>query len=305
MSSLNSKPGWRRLGLHPLGGSRRARILLRVLLYGGAIFIGLPAAFSCMMTRPYRAPVSEQPSPGYEEIQLQSEGLRLRAWLSRGEPDRPAVVIVHGLGDNLESYLEHARPFVERGHSVLLPDLRGHGASEGNYTTLGGREREDVRAAIELLHSEGLAEEGVVLLGHSMGAVAVLLAAADRDDLRAVVVEAPYDTYRNTVTHHARILFHLPSWVPIIPLSIRAAEWQAGFDADAIDTVRAASRIRAPLLAIADGEDRRMPEPVVRRIVDAHPGPHELWVASGVDHVGAILHRDWESVVLGFIERSP
>jgi hypothetical protein len=45
-----------------------------------------------------------------------------------------------------------------------------------------------------------------------------------------------------------------------------------------------------------------MPEPVVRRIVDAHSGSHWLWVASGVDHVGAIYHPDWQTVVLGFLE---
>jgi pimeloyl-ACP methyl ester carboxylesterase len=283
------------------GRSRGTRLVLRIVLYGGAVFLGLPGAFSYVMTRTHAVPVSAQPAPGYTQVHLLSDGLELRAWLAQGEPDRSAVVIVHGLGDTLESYQEHARPFLERGHTVLLPDLRGHGASEGRHTTLGGRESEDVRAAIRYLDAEGLAKDGVVLMGHSMGAVAVLLAAADRDDVRAVVVEAPYDTYRNTVSHHAKLLYGLPSWVPIIPLSIRAAEWRAGFDADDIDAVDAASRIDAPLLAIVDGEDERMPEPVVSRIVDAHAGPHELWVAAGVDHVGAILHSDWEEVVLGFL----
>jgi pimeloyl-ACP methyl ester carboxylesterase len=152
------------------------------------------------------------------------------------------------------------------------------------------------------LKAEGLAENGVVLMGHSMGAIAVLLAAADRTGVRAVIVEAPYDTYRNTIARHARLLYGLPSWVPLIPLSIKAAEWRAGFDADAIDAVAAASRIQAPLLAIVDGDDERMPEPVVRRIVDAHSGSHKLWVASGVDHVGAIYHPDWKTVVLTFLD---
>jgi pimeloyl-ACP methyl ester carboxylesterase len=185
---------------------------------------------------------------------------------------------------------------------VILPDLRGHGASEGRTTTLGGRESEDVRTAMHYLREEGLAETGIGLMGFSMGAVAVLLAAPDHPDVRVVIVEAPYDTYRNTVAHHAKVIFHLPGWVPLIPLAIRAAEWRADFDADAIDAVAAARRINAPLLAIVDGEDKRMPEPIVRRIVDAHPGPNKLWIASGVDHVGAILNPDWKKIVLGFLD---
>jgi pimeloyl-ACP methyl ester carboxylesterase len=129
-----------------------------------------------------------------------------------------------------------------------------------------------------------------------MGSVAVLLAAADRTDVRAVIAEAPFDSYRNTVAHHARLLYGLPSWFPLIPLAILGAESLAGFDADDVDAVAAASRIQAPLLAIVDGDDRRMPEPVVRRIVDAHHGPMRL-DCSGVDHVGAIQHPDWKSVV--------
>lgn len=264
--------------------------------------MALPAVFAFILTKPHRVPVSSQPPPRYTEVHFVSGGLRLRAWLSRGDRDRPAVIIVHGLGDTLESYQEHAQPFLDRGHTVLLPDLRGHGGSEGKYTTLGGHESEDVRAAMRYLEAEKLAEDGFVLMGHSMGAVAVLLAAADLTVLRAVIAEAPYDSYRNTVTHHAQILFGLPSWVPIIPLSVQGAEWLAGFDADAIDAVAAASRIQAPLLAIVDGDDRRMPEAVVRRIVDAHPGPHRIWVASGVDHVGAIYSPDWKTVVLRFLD---
>jgi hypothetical protein len=55
-------------------------------------------------------------------------------------------------------------------------------------------------------------------------------------------------------------------------------------------------------MAIVDGADPRMTEPIVRRIVDAHPGPKRLWVASGVDHVGAIFHPDYQKTVKGFLD---
>jgi pimeloyl-ACP methyl ester carboxylesterase len=272
------------------------------VLYGGAVFIGLPVAFAFVMTHPQRRAISEHTAVGFEELTLISEDLELRAWIAKGQADKAAFVVVHGFGDTIESYVEHARHLIARGHTVILPELRGHGGSEGRITTLGGRESEDVRTAMRYLRKEGLTEASIGLMGFSMGAVAALLAAADQSDVCVVIVEAPYDTFRNTVAHHAKVIFHLPSWVPLIPLAIRAAEWRADFDADAIDTVAAARRINAPLLAIVDGEDERMPEPVVRRIVDAHPGPNRLWVASGVDHVGAILNPDWKKVVLGFLD---
>jgi len=286
------------------GGRRRQHLLMRLALYGTAIFVGIPLAFAHVMTRGFGGGPQAPPPRGYEAVSLASEGLKLRAWVTRGRPEQAAFIVVHGLGDSLESYLEHARRLRARGHTVLLVDLRAHGGSEGSVTTLGGRESADVRAAMQYLRDSGLAPHGLGLMGHSMGSVAVLLAAADQPDVRVVVVEAPYDTYRNTIAHHAQLLYHLPSWVPLIPTAILFAEWRAGFDADAIDSVAAVRRIRAPLLAIVDGADPRMPEPVVRRIVLAHPGPHRLWVVPGADHVGGIFHPDWAKVVLGFLDES-
>jgi pimeloyl-ACP methyl ester carboxylesterase len=276
--------------------------MLRLALYGGGFFVGIPLAFSYVMTKTYRSGATAKPPREYEELFLQSEGLRLRAWLSKGDLTRPAFVIVHGLGDSLESYLEHARPLRRRGHTVLLVDLRGHGGSEGGLTTLGGRERADVRAAMDALRERRLATKGIVLMGHSIGSVAVLLAAADAQDVRGVIVEAPYDSYRNTVAHHAKLLYGLPAWVPIIPLAIAVTEWRAGFDADDVDAVAAARRIRAPLFAIVDGGDPRMTEAIVRRIYDAHPRPKRLWVAPGVDHVGAILVPEYASRIRAFLD---
>ncbi len=282
--------------------SCRTRVFLRIGLYGGLLCVGLPLAFSEVLLRAYGGRPVPSPRAPYEEAPLLSEGLRLRAWLARGRLERPAVVVAHGLGDSLDSYLEHAQILLARGHTVLLVDLRGHGGSDGRHTTLGCRERADVLAAAAELRHRGLASRGIVLEGHSMGAVAVLLAAPDVPDLRGVIVEAPYDTYRRTVAHHARLIYHVPEWVPLIPLSILAAEWRADFDADRGDAVAAAGRFRAPLLAIADGNDARMPETVVRRVFDAHRGPGRMWVAEDVDHVGAILRPDYPGEICRFLD---
>jgi len=283
--------------------TRRARGLARGVFYAVAILVGVPLAFSQVMIGSFRQPAHPVP-PGYEEGRVVSDGLKLRTWTLRGRPDKAAVVVGHGVGDTLESFTDFAGRLNGRGHTVLLLDFRGHGGSEGPYTTLGGREREDVRAAAQSLRASGLAGSGLVFMGFSMGAVAVLRAAVDQPDVKAVVVEAPYDTYRDNIAHHAWLLYKIPRWVPIIPIAIAIAGWRADFDPDEVDAVAAARRLRAPLLAIVDGADDRMPESVVRRILDAHPGPKRLWVAPGAGHVGASLSADYWPTVLGFLEEN-
>ena len=268
------------------------------------MFVGLPLAFSQALIGVHRQPTSKAPA-GFQEVWLASEGLKLRGWLlARQGAARPAAVVVHGLGDSLESFVDVGRTLAERGHTVLLLDLRGHGGSEGSYTTLGGREREDVRAGASFLAARGLASHGLLLEGHSMGAVAVLRAAADRSDVRAVVVEAPYDDFRSNVAHHAWLLYRIPRFLPLLPATIGIAEWRAGFDADEVDAVAAARRVRAPLLAIADGADPRMTEAIVRRVFDAHPGPKRFWVAPGAPHTGASLSPGYWPTVRAFLDES-
>jgi hypothetical protein len=277
--------------------------LARVALYGGAVCVGLPVALSQPLLATVRQPVAAA-RPPWQDLRLHVDGLSLRAWLAPGDPERPAFVLVHGLGDSLESQAGTGEDLHRRGHSVMLVDLRGHGASEGQYSTLGGREREDARAAMTELRQRGLGRAGFVLMGASMGAVAVLRAAAVEPDVRAVVAEAPYDDYRSTVAHHAELYFHIPGWLPLIPATIAVAEWRAGFNASEVSAVEAARRIHAPLLVILDEKDPRMPEPVVRRVFDAHPGPKRFWVARGADHAQAPGAPGYRQAVLGFLEES-
>ena len=287
--------------MRPLFATRRQRLLARVGLYGTALLVGLPFAASQMLVGTIRQ-ATLAPRPPWEEIAVASEGLRLRAWLARGDETRAAAVLVHGLGDSLESYADAGAVLHRRGHTVLLLDLRAHGGSEGRHTSLGGREREDVRAALAALRARGLGRTGFVLLGVSMGAVAVLRAAAEEPDVRAVVAEAPYDDYRSTTAHHARLYYGLPRWFPLVPAAIAVAEWRAGFDADEVSAVEAAQRVRGALLLIVDGDDPRMPEAVAHRVYDAHPGPKRLWTAPGAPHSGAADAPGYWDTVLGFLE---
>jgi len=101
--------------------TRRARVLARLVLYGGALLVGLPVALSQMMLGTVRQP-SHPVAPPFEESWVRSEGLRLRAWTVRGRPERAAVVVAHGLGDTLESFTGVAERLHERARSVCSGD---------------------------------------------------------------------------------------------------------------------------------------------------------------------------------------
>jgi len=122
-----------------------------------------------------------------------SDGVALaaRSWSATGEA-RASVVLVHGLAatkDNPE-LVAVATSLQDRGFDVLAYDARGHGESSG-ICTLGDLERYDVAAAVAHAGRNG---QPVIVVGASMGGIAVLRHAADDPTVAGVVtVSTPAD----------------------------------------------------------------------------------------------------------------
>src|SRR3954470_20920479 len=113
------------------------------------------------------------------------DGLDLPARWWRADAAHAVVVLVHGFTASKDDPAVGA--VAERmqtaGYDVISYDARGHGASAG-LSTLGDLERHDVAAAVDAVRAHGLP---IVLVGASMGAIAVLRHAAECDGLAGVV----------------------------------------------------------------------------------------------------------------------
>jgi alpha-beta hydrolase superfamily lysophospholipase len=107
-----------------------------------------------------------------------------RRWLADDLP-RAAVVLVHGFCASSEdpAVVAVAESLHVDGFDIVSYDARGHGRSDGE-STLGDLEQHDVAAAVALARERS---DDVVLVGASMGAIAVLRYAATDADLRGVV----------------------------------------------------------------------------------------------------------------------
>ena len=88
-------------------------------------------------------------------------------------PGRPTILFVHGAGMDHSVWPLQARHFAYRGWNALAPDLPGHGRS-------GGELRDSIERMADWLWDliKTLAVEPVTLVGHSMGALISLEAAA-------------------------------------------------------------------------------------------------------------------------------
>ncbi len=129
------------------------------------------------------------------------------------DPERGAAILFHGLAANriIMSYL--ARTFAAQGLTVYIPDLPGHGRSDGPFNP-------DQAESCAISFARGLAARGLIapdrtiLLGHSMGGdIALRLAPKFRPAGVVALSPAPMQTAHGV--SHEHLLYLIPP--PIQP----------------------------------------------------------------------------------------
>lgn len=126
-----------------------------------------------------------------------SLGQELRGWFVDPEEDTggPVAVLVHGWGSSHGRMTHLAQPLLEAGHPVFLFDVRFHGDSpEAPYVTA-RHFRDDTLAATREVRG-AFPDRPVVLVGHSMGGSAAILAVAEGAPVDGLVtVASPADLW--------------------------------------------------------------------------------------------------------------
>lgn len=114
------------------------------------------------------------------EVELYGEIL-----IPKGVEPFPGAVMCHGMASDSRSMRPSAQRLARRGIATINFDFRGHGKSGG---VLDGNIDQDVIAAVELFKRHPKIDtDNIALVGHSMGAVAALRAAAMVSDIKALV----------------------------------------------------------------------------------------------------------------------
>jgi hypothetical protein len=153
------------------------------------------------------------------------DGTRARGWLLRGGEGSPAVILLHRYGADRSWLLNLGVKLNETTNfTVLWPDLRGHGIDPPvAWTSFGGKETDDVSAALDYLRSLKTAQERplvgpyVGLYGVELGAYAALRGGARDENVRAFVLDsvpdAPNDILNAAVKERTGLSNNLLTWL--------------------------------------------------------------------------------------------
>jgi len=220
----------------------------------------------------------------FEEVSFSTQdGLVLRGWFFPAEQvESPAVLYAPATSHDQLSGLSLARPLHDAGYHVLLFSYRGHGESDGDPLgfTYGASESLDIDAAVQYLYDErGIHRIGAI--GHSAGAVAIILSAARNPRLGAVVAASPFTSVDEIWETNRPAFFPKPLYQAVFKL----VERRKGFLREQVRAEQSIGRIAPhPLLIIHGSEDRRITREQALRLFRLARPPKQMWVIQGADH---------------------
>lgn len=248
------------------------------------------------------SPASVLPGLLVEEVEFATAtGVRLSGWYIPGT-NRRGVVLVHGYGANRAELADDAKLLHAHGYAVLMFDLRAHGLSGGERSTYGDLESQDVQAATEALAVRmGGQTVQVGVIGFSIGAVAAVLAARDRPELGALILEGVstsvtdfcYDEYQSMTWLKGPICVAILYYLDIDVRRLAAA--------DAILHIG-----DVPVLVIHGGADPLVPLRRAEAVAKLGGARTQLLVLPQAGH--GSYHRDvaadYDGPVLAFLDRA-
>ena len=193
-----------------------------------------------------------------------------------GKP-KGTIVHFHGNFGNLSNHFPQSMFLLDYGYDVLIFDYEGFGASEGRPTPR--NTVEDGMAAVQWAKDHCRASPARVgVFGQSVGAAVACVTAARDPSVDAVVLEAPFTSYRAITADVLKRCWFTWPLLPFFPvLFVRRGCDPEDYIADIAPR---------PVFIIHGDKDRTVPVKMGKRLYALAKDPKFLWIVPGACHLG-------------------
>ena len=194
------------------------------------------------------------------------------------------VITVHGYtseGINMSSY---AKNYYDMGYNVLIPDLRSHGLSEGDYIGMGWDDRLDIISWINNILEDN-ADAEIILHGVSMGAATVSMVSGEDlpSNVKAIVADCGYTSVWDEFAYQLDDLFSLPQF-PILNVSSLVSKVRAGYFLGTASSLKQVEKSKTPMLFIHGDKDDFVPYYMMEELYNATSSEKEMLTIKDAGH---------------------
>lgn len=241
------------------------------------------------------------------EVTLKSyDGLTLWANEYLNESDEYWVVTVHGYQSNYKTMEDVSYEYFTRGYNVILPDLRAHGNSDGEYIGMGLNDSYDIITWLEYILEQN-PNAKIVLHGQSMGAATVMMTAGHSDlpdNVFAVVEDCGYTNAYQMMTEQLKYRFNMPSF-PIMNFANIVGSVRADYKLKDASPIKSLENATVPMLFIHGDDDIFVLPYMHTELYDSYQGEKDSLIISGAGHVASrnIEPELYYKTVFDFIDK--
>lgn len=222
----------------------------------------------------------------YKKENIQSfDGLKLNGYyFTNQEANHKYAIVVHGYMSKALDMVFSIKHIYEEGYTVLAPDCRGQGDSEGDYTSMGWFDRLDMLKWIDLI-IENDPEAEIILYGVSMGGATVMMVSGEElpTNVKAIVEDCGYTSASDIFTYQLKDLFNLPKF-PVIPAASIVTKIRAGFYLGEASALKQVAKSKTPIYFIHGDADEFVPFSMLDEVYNAANCPKDKFIVSGAGH---------------------
>ncbi|MFD1707756.1 alpha/beta hydrolase [Siminovitchia sediminis] len=269
-----------------------------------AACIGISIYVGTSLIKPEKQAVELLPSDyemDYRDIEFVSrdQTTKLSGWvLEPLVPVKMNVIFAHGYKGNRYQenipFLPLANNLLADGYRVIMFDFRNAGESGGDMTTVGAMEKLDLLGAIDWTTANY--KEPVGLLGISMGASTSILAAAESEEVVAVVADSPFSDLDDYLEENMPAWTNLPNF-PFTPLILTIIPLMADIDLEEASPVSVLDKVSPrPILFIHNKGDGSIPYTESEIMAKKDPEHFSIWLTDGEGHVKSFEQNTEEYV---------
>lgn len=225
----------------------------------------------------------------YSDKYIESyDKLQLHSYVVTQNSNKWAIV-VHGYGGSGKLMSDKSKYFYDMGYNVLIPDLRGHGKSEGDYIGMGWKDRLDIISWINFIIKENPNAE-IVLHGTSMGAATVLMTSGENlpSNVKAIVADCAYTSAWDEFSYQLETYLKVPSSY-ILNVTNMVTKLKAGYSLKEASALECVKKATVPILYIHGDKDKFVPYSMMDKLYDATNSPKEKLTIEGGEHANSDL----------------